>query len=148
MISNPELYIETFAKSGADIITVHVEATNHLDAVIRQIKKSGKKAGVSLNPSTPLCSIEYVLPYVDIVLIMSVNPGFGGQEFISTSVDKIEKLKEMIVKNNCNALIRIDGGINTYNSKNIVYAGADILVPGSVIFTSDNASETIKKLKG
>lgn len=137
MIEEPERYIAEFAECGADIITVHAEACVHLDRVITQIKECGCKAAVALNPATPLQTIEYVLDKLDMVLIMSVNPGFGGQKYIPYATDKIKKLKSMIVAGNLNTLIEVDGGVNAGNVQEIADAGVDIAVMGSAVFVGD-----------
>jgi ribulose-phosphate 3-epimerase len=141
MIEEPENYIERFAAAGADIITVHVEACIHLDSTVKAIKKLGKKAGVSLNPATPLSAIEEILPIVDLVLVMSVNPGFGGQEFIQSSVDKIARLRKIINNRKSRPELEVDGGITKVTAPIVVKAGADVLVAGSAIF---NANQGIK----
>ncbi len=143
MISDPDKYVEEFINSGADIITVHVEACTHLHRTIQNIKALGVKAAVSLNPATPLNTIEEILEELDMVLIMSVNPGFGGQKFIKKSIDKIERLKKMIDDKNLNIDIQVDGGISTDNVKEVVDAGANVIVSGSAIFKSDNIKDTI-----
>lgn len=147
MISNPDIYIESFVYNGADIITVHAESTPHLNRSVQLIKDLGKKAGVALNPSTSIYDIEYILPFIDIVLVMTVNPGFGGQKFINNSINKIKDIKKMINKYNTDVLIEVDGGITLDNAKEIVSAGADILVAGSSIYKAGNVSEAISKLK-
>ena len=147
MIINPEKYIQEFIEAGASYLTIHQEATIHLNRNLTQIKKLGAKAAVAINPSTPLQSIEEVIDICDMVLIMSVNPGFGGQTFIESSLNKIERLKEMILKKGYNTLIEVDGGINLENAKRVVQAGADILVVGNAIFSSSNIQETIKLFK-
>jgi ribulose-phosphate 3-epimerase len=136
MIEEPENYIERFAAAGADIITVHVEACVHLDSTIKAIKKLGARAGVSLNPATSLAAIEEILPVVDLVLVMSVNPGFGGQEFIRSSVDKIARLKQIIYNMRPRPELEVDGGITSATAPIVVKAGADVLVAGSAIFNS------------
>lgn len=141
MIESPELYLEDFKKAGVDMITVHVETCPHLDRVISQIKELGMMAGVVLNPSTPLSSIEWILDKVNMVLIMSVNPGFGGQKFIHSMVHKVMELKKMIINKNVDVLIEVDGGVTMDNAKMIKDAGADILVAGSSVF----AQKDIKK---
>jgi len=148
MIERPEIYIGRFAEAGADIITVHVEACNHLDGTITTIKKLGKKAGVSLNPATPLHSLDEVLPMVDLVLVMTVNPGFGGQAFIESSVDKIARLKQMIHTRRLKAELEVDGGIMTRTAPMVVKAGADVLVVGSAIFNSKRGiSAAMKQIR-
>ncbi len=134
MIEKPELYLEDFKNAGVDLITVHVETCPHLDRVVTQIKELGMMAGVVLNPSTPLSSIEWILDKVNLVLIMSVNPGFGGQKFIHSMVHKVMELKKMIINHNVDVLIEVDGGVTMDNAKMIKDAGADILVAGSSVF--------------
>ncbi len=134
MITQPERYINQFAEAGADLIYVHVEATPHIHRTIQQIKSLGLKAGVALNPGTSLEQIQEVLPFVDVVLIMSVNPGFGGQKFIPTSLSKISRLRKFIDKEGHNVLIAVDGGVNIENAGKLVKAGADVLIAGSAIF--------------
>ena len=147
MIEEPERYIETFAKIGADIITVHYESTVHLHRTINLIKAAGCKAGVVLNLSTPVSVLEDILPECFMVLIMSINPGFGGQKFEDITYNKIKKLKKMITDQNLNTLIEIDGGVTNKNAKTLIDAGADVLVAGSYIFKSDDQPKTIKDLK-
>lgn len=134
MISEPEKYIAQFAKSGADLITVHVEACTHLHRTIQEIKDYGIKAGVALNPATPLQVLEWILPSIDMVLIMTVNPGFGGQKFIPEGLAKIKKLKSMIEEARLTVDIQVDGGINCQTAPLVVEAGANILVAGSAVF--------------
>ncbi|MFN3849788.1 MAG: ribulose-phosphate 3-epimerase [Spirosomataceae bacterium] len=147
MIVQPERYVETFKKLGAVVITVHYEACPHLHRNIQQIKDLGCKAGVALNPHTPVNVLEDVIQDLDLVLIMSVNPGFGGQKFIENTYSKVAKLKELIVKSGSEAVIEIDGGVNTSNAPKLVAAGADVLVAGSFVFNSDNPIQTIADLK-
>lgn len=147
MIDKPERYIEDFVNAGADIITVHQEATVHLHRTIEKIKSYGVKAGVALNPATPLSSIEYVLDYIDLVLIMTVNPGFGGQKYISSMNRKIKAMREIIDNNNLNVLIEADGGIKLDNFKEIVECGLDIIVVGSGIFEAEDIVERTKMFK-
>ena len=147
MIENPDKYINDFVNSGADIITVHVEACKHIHRTIQNIKAHGIKAGVSLNPGTSLSTIEYILEEIDMVLIMSVNPGFGGQSFINSSLNKIINLKKLIDNRKLNVEIEVDGGIKLENAANVVLAGADILVAGSAIFHSENIKNTIELFK-
>ena len=147
MINNPESYIEGFARGGASVITVHYEATNHLHRLIEQIKEAGCQAGVSVNPHTSVSLLEDVAGDADLFLIMSVNPGFGGQKFITNSLRRISTLKEILVKNNSKARIEIDGGVNIQNAPDILRAGADVLVAGSFVFKSENPLDTIKQLK-
>lgn len=141
MIENPDRYVATFANAGADIITVHVETAPHLHRVVQAIHEKGAKAGVTLNPATPLSSLEEILPYVDLVLVMSVNPGFGGQSYIPTSTDKIRRLRQMLNNIGSKAELEVDGGIKPENSAEIIKAGATVLVAGSAIF-NDSASIT------
>jgi ribulose-phosphate 3-epimerase len=147
MIVEPERYISTFKKAGADVLTVHVEACVHLDRTLRAIREEGMKAGVALNPSTSLSTIEEVLPLIDLVCLMSVNPGFGGQKFISAVIDKTRRLKNMIREAGTSTLIEIDGGVTTANAETLLAAGADVLVAGSFVFQSENPVETIANLK-
>ena len=134
MIESPERYIDDFAGAGADYLSVHVEASVHLHRTVSRIKEKGVKAGVSLNPSTPLTSIEEILPYLDMALVMSVNPGFGGQKFIPEAIDKVKRLKRLIKDKRLKAVIEVDGGVTPANAKDVARAGADILVMGSAFF--------------
>ena len=147
MVEHPETYIEDFAKAGADMIVVHVEATKHLHRVIEQIHNKGIKAGVALNPGTSLTALDEILPYVDMVLVMSVNPGFGGQKFIPTSVTKIARLKKMVQEQNKPIHIQVDGGINGQNAGQVVAAGADVLVAGSFVFGAQDINAAVKTLQ-
>ena len=147
MIENPDLYIPDFAKAGATLISVHVEACVHLNRTIQLIKEFGIKAGVALNPSTPLSSIDWILEFVDFVLIMSVNPGFGGQVFIQNSIDKIMALRKMIKERKLSAMIEIDGGVTEKNIEEISIAGVDAFVAGTAIFGSQDYKKTIGFLK-
>lgn len=147
MIVNPDNYIKEFVDSGADIITVHFEACPHLHRSIQLIKSYGVKAGVALNPHTPVSVLEEVIQDLDLVLIMSVNPGFGGQKFIPSSVSKVKKLKTLIEQKNASTMIEVDGGVNLETGAQLSQAGADALVAGSYVFKSDNPSETISNLK-
>jgi len=147
MIVDPQRYIVDFAKAGADILCVHYEACNHLHRTISAIKENGMLAGVALNPHTPVSLLDDVLNELDFVLIMSVNPGFGGQKFIENTYSKIIKLKKMILEKNLNVKIEVDGGVNTENYRKIIDAGAKILVAGNAIFKSENPKQTIKQLK-
>ena len=147
MIVNPDKFIEPFVKAGASIITVHYEACKHLHRTIQLIKNSGAKASVCLNPHTPVSFLEDIISELDMVLLMSVNPGFGGQAFIKNTYKKVKQLKSLIDVINPNCLIEIDGGVNNENGKQLYSVGADVLVAGSYIFNSDNPSETILKLK-
>lgn len=147
MIEEPERYAASFQKAGADILTVHVEACKHLHRNIQQIKELGMKAGVALNPHTPLSAIEGILEDVDLVCVMSVNPGFGGQQFIPSTLPKINRLRTMIDQSGSTALIEIDGGVTLDNAAAIVAAGADVLVAGNTVFKSNNPTQTIDALK-
>ena len=147
MIVNPERYIQKFKNVGADILTVHLEACNHLHRTIYEIKNNDMKAGVAINPHTPINSLENVIDDVDLVCLMSVNPGFGGQKFIKNTFNKVQELNKIKKDKNCSFLIEIDGGVNLQNSKELVNLGADVLVAGSFVFKSENPIETIKKLK-
>ncbi len=147
MIVNPEKYVEDFYKAGASIITVHYEACPHLHRVIQQIKSFGIKASVCLNPHTPVYLLEDILPELDMVLLMSVNPGFGGQKFIENTCKKASELKEMILQRKLETLIEVDGGVNFEVGKKLYDSGVDILVAGSFVFGSKNPAETITKLK-
>ncbi len=147
MIENADSYIADFAKAGADIITVHVEACPHLHRTVALIKEEGKKAGVSLNPATSISTLEDILPELDMVLIMSVNPGFGGQSFIPSALDKTRRLKKMIDERGLDIDIEMDGGIKPDNAKDAVDAGVNVLVAGSAIFKSSNYAKTIIALR-
>ncbi|MFP4020159.1 MAG: ribulose-phosphate 3-epimerase [Halanaerobium sp.] len=147
MITKPERYIEDFAEAGSDILTVHLEATDHIHRVIQLIKDQGIKAGVSLNPATPLTNLEYILPELDQILIMSVNPGFGGQSYIPKMTEKIAKLNKIIDDNNYECKIEVDGGIKNHNLKEIVKAGADIIVAGSAIFGADDPAAALSEMR-
>ena len=148
MIVDPDRYLEEFANLGAHILTVHYEACTHLHRTIQAIKALGMKAGVALNPHTNVMLLEDIIQDVDLVLIMSVNPGFGGQSFIENTYDKIKAAKELITRKNSSALIEVDGGVTTGNSQKLIDAGADVLVAGSFVFKSDDPTTTIKELKG
>lgn len=147
MIVDPDRYISTFKKLGADILTVHYEACPHLHRSLQAIKAEGMKAGVAINPHTNVSLLEDVIKDIDLVCIMSVNPGFGGQSFIENTYKKITQLKEIITRNNASALIEIDGGVTNKNAKALVDAGADVLVAGSYVFGAQNPTETIADLK-
>ena len=147
MIVEPDKYLEEFQKAGADILTVHYEACTHLNRTLVKIRDLGMKAGVSINPHTPVWVLEEIIDYADLILIMSVNPGFGGQKFIPQTYDKIKKLKRMINEHENKPLIEVDGGVNTSNAKALTEAGADVLVAGSAIFRSENPVETIDRMK-
>ena len=147
MINNPEKYITEFHKAGADYISVHYENNLHLNRIINQIREFGIKAGVVLNPATPVFMIDDIIEYSDYILIMSVNPGFGGQKFIPNSLNKIRQLKDKIIRNNYNCEIEVDGGVGVHNLKELSDAGADMFVCGASIFNSGNMTETIRKMK-
>ena len=147
MIVDPDRYIQTFADLGANILTVHYEACTHLHRTLQAIKAAGMKAGVALNPHTPVSLLEDVIQDIDLVCLMSVNPGFGGQKFIENTYEKVTKLKTLINAKNADTLIEIDGGVNDKNAKALTDAGADVLVAGSFVFKSENPTETIARLK-
>lgn len=147
MIEQPERFAEAFKKAGADILSVHIEACRHLHRNIQQIKNLGMKAGVAINPHTPVAALESILPDIDLVCMMSVNPGFGGQSFIPGTIDKIKQLRAMINDQNRNVLIEIDGGVTTSNAAAIIAAGADVLVAGNTVFASPDPIGTIASLK-
>ncbi|MBU2995055.1 ribulose-phosphate 3-epimerase [Cellulophaga baltica] len=147
MIVNPDQYIQTFADLGATNLTVHYEACTHLHRTLQAIKVAGMKAGVALNPHTNINLLEDIITDIDLVCIMSVNPGFGGQSFIANTYDKIKALKALITKKKASTLIEIDGGVTSKNAKALKDAGADVLVAGSFVFKSDNPTATIKELK-
>ena len=147
MIVEPEKYVEEFINYGADLVSVHYEACTHLHRTINFIQEKGAKAGVVLNPSTPVWVLEDIIAEVDLVLLMSVNPGFGGQKFIENTYKKIRETKELILENNSTALIEIDGGVNTENASKLFEAGADVLVAGNAVFASENPERTIELLK-
>jgi ribulose-phosphate 3-epimerase len=147
MIVEPEKYIEQFRAAGADLISVHYESTQHLDRIIHQIKATGAQAGVVLNPATPVSLLSEVIHLLDLVLIMSVNPGFGGQSFIQNSLHKVVDCKNLIAAKGSKAKIEVDGGVNLQNAASLVAAGADVLVAGNAVFKSENPTETIRQLK-
>lgn len=147
MIVEPDRYIKTFSELGSDILTVHYEACTHLHRTIQAIKTEGMKAGVALNPHTNISVIEDIINDIDIVCLMSVNPGFGGQSFIKNTYNKIKSLKKLIERKEASTKIEIDGGVTSSNAKKLIEAGADVLVAGSYIFKNENPSETIDKLK-
>ncbi len=147
MIVDPDRYISAFKQVGADILTVHYEACTHLHRTIQAIKAEGMKAGVALNPHTPVAVLEDVIKDLDLVLIMSVNPGFGGQKFIENTYDKVRKLKQMIMAANAQVIIEIDGGVSIDNAAQLVEAGADALVAGSAVFNASNPSDYIAQLQ-
>lgn len=140
MIEDPDRYLAEFADCGADIITVHAEACRHLDRSIQKIRELGKKAGVALNPATPLSAVEWILPEIDLLLVMSVNPGFGGQSFIPYSLEKLKAAREMIRKTGKDIRLEVDGGVKLSNAAAIMEAGADVLVAGSAVFKGDAAA--------
>jgi ribulose-phosphate 3-epimerase len=146
MIVNPDLYISTFANIGANILTVHYEACTHLHRTIQNIHDNGMKAGVALNPHTPISVLENIIQDIDLVLIMSVNPGFGGQSFIENTYTKITQLKKLVEEKNTTVLIEIDGGVNANNAPKLLEAGADALVAGNFVFSSQNPLNTINEL--
>lgn len=148
MVENPEKYIEDFKKAGADQIVVHAEATKHLHRCIQQIKAGNMKAGVALNPATPLAAVEEILPYVDMVLLMTVNPGFGGQSFIETMVPKVRRLAGMIKERDLAVDIQVDGGINDKTAKLVTAAGSNILVAGSYVYGAEDVAQAIASLRG
>lgn len=147
MIEKPERYIEEFAEAGADIITIHAEATKHLNRVLSQIALTGAKVGVALNPATPVSAVECVLEYVDMVLIMSVNPGFGGQNFIPYTLAKVSQIKEMIDLCGKDINIEVDGGVSPANSKHLIKAGANVLVAGSAVFKAQRPKMIVENLR-
>jgi len=146
MIVNPDNYLEKFAELGSSVLTVHSEACTHLHRTVQKIKSLKMKAGVAINPHTPISSLESIIDEIDLVCVMSVNPGFGGQSFIENTYQKVEDLKSLINKKNSKAIIEIDGGVTSKNAKKLVERGADVLVAGSFVFKSDNPTETISTL--
>ena len=148
MIETPEDYIPQFAQAGADIITVHVEACNHLHRVVESIKEEGSRAGVSLNPSTSLSAIEEILPFVDLVLVMSVNPGFGGQKFIESSIDKIARLRRILDERRLSSELEVDGGINEEIAPRVAGAGARVLVAGAAVFNrKESVAQAVARIR-
>ena len=147
MIVDPERYFEEFQKLGADYLTIHAEASTHLHRSIQVIKSLGMKAGVALNPHTPVSAVEEVIQDIDLLLIMSVNPGFGGQKFIENTYAKIERAKNLIIQKNASTLIEIDGGVNVENASKLIACGADALVAGSAVFANENPTQVILDLK-
>ena len=147
MIIDPDRYLERFRDAGANILTVHWEACKHLHRTVAEIKRLGMKAGVSLNPHTPVKFLSDILPELDLVLIMSVNPGFGGQSFIENSISKVTRLRKMIDEARCNTLIEVDGGIGPKNAGKLYQAGANVLVAGNAVFKAENPTEAIKNIK-
>lgn len=148
MIENPSNYIDDFIEAGADLITVHYESDRHIDRTINYIKSKGKMVGIALNPGTPVTVLKNLIPYIDMVLIMSVNPGFGGQKFIEYSIDKINEVKQLSEKLNPKLLIQVDGGIGSENVKEVIAAGANVIVAGSAIFNGGEIDKNIKALRG
>ena len=146
MIVNPDNYIENFAELGADILTVHYEACNHLHRTVQRIKDLKMKAGVAINPHTPISTLKSIIKDLDLVCVMSVNPGFGGQSFIESTYDKVKELKSLIKEQNSNAIIEIDGGVNSQNAKKLTDCGANALVAGSFVFKSETPTQTISEL--
>lgn len=147
MITEPARYAEEFVAAGASMVSVHVEADPHLNRTLTAIRKKGAQAGIVLNPATPIAALEEALPYADYVLIMSVNPGFGGQKFLPTSVDKVRRLRQMIDSKGLKVRIEIDGGIDTDNAAEVVAAGAEILVAGSAIFAQPDPAQAVRDLR-
>jgi len=147
MIVNPDQYLEEFKNYGAANISVHIEACTHLHRSLQKIKLLGCKAGIAVNPHTSITQLEDVIADADMVILMSVNPGFGGQKFIENTYSKTQRLKDLILQKNSSALIEIDGGVNADNAKKLIDCGADVLVAGNFVFSSENPIETIKKLK-
>ncbi len=147
MIVEPDRYVDAFRNAGADILSVQYEACTHLHRVLQQIRNAGMKAGVVLNPHTPVLLLTDILAYADLVLVMSVNPGFGGQKFIPETFNKIVELRSMIDKRGLEVLIEVDGGVNISNANQLYQAGADVLVAGNAVFKSENPTETIRNLK-
>ena len=147
MIIDPDRYIKTFVDIGADVLTVHYEACNHLHRTIEKIKSFGIKSGVALNPHTPVSVLKDIIKDIDLVCLMSVNPGFGGQSFISRTYQKINRLMKIIEKENTTVLVEIDGGVNNKNSKKLIDSGANVLVAGNFVFSSKNPEKTIRNLK-
>jgi len=147
MIVNPDQYIKTFKELGADILTIHYEACTHLHRTIQAIKAEGMQAGVAINPHTPISVLEDIVQDLDLVCIMSVNPGFGGQSFIENTYTKVQQLKNLITFKSCDTKIEIDGGVTDKNANNLIEVGADVLVAGSYVFGAENPTETVKKLK-
>ena len=147
MISEPGRYAAEFAKAGADMVSVHVEADPHLNRTLQTIRDAGAKAGIAINPATPLVSLDEALQYADFVLLMSVNPGFGGQKFVSGSIDKLRRLRGMILEKGLNVRIEIDGGIDESNAADVIHAGAEILVAGTAIFGKQDPAAAVRQLK-
>ncbi len=148
MIEKPERYIESFRKAGADVITVHYEACTHLHRTLQQIKATGAKAGIALNPHTPINVLEDIIEEADLICLMSVNPGFGGQKFIYQTVPKTKQLHSLITARNASAMIEIDGGVGPHNAEALLQAGARVLVAGSAVFKAEHPLEVISRMKG
>jgi ribulose-phosphate 3-epimerase len=147
MILEPEKYVEQFREAGADTITVHLEASPHLHRTLQQIKATGAKAGVAINPHTPASSLEDIIELADLVCVMSVNPGFGGQKFIYNTIPKIRRIKDLITVRNTETLIEVDGGVGLHNAEKILQAGADVLVAGSSVFKANDPADAVARLK-
>lgn len=147
MILEPEKYVERFREAGADTITVHLEASPHLHRTLQQIKATGAKAGVAINPHTPASSLEDIIEMADLVCVMSVNPGFGGQKFIYNTIPKLRRIKDLITVRNSKALIEVDGGVGLHNAEKILQAGADVLVAGSSVFKAEDPRDAVARLK-
>lgn len=147
MIVNPDQYLEAFKDHGIYNLTVHYETCQHLNRTVQKMKSIGLSAGVSINPHNPVHLLEDIVAYADLILIMSVNPGYGGQSFIENTYERISKLKEIILKKNSNARIEVDGGVDLSNARKLIDAGADVLVAGSFVFNADDVPDIIKKLK-
>jgi ribulose-phosphate 3-epimerase len=147
MMTNPDAFIPEFVQAGADILTVHVETCPHLHRTVQSIKERNVKAGITLNPATSISTLEEIISEVDLVLVMSVNPGFGGQEFIASSLEKIRRIRTMLTNSGSSAYLEVDGGINLNNVASIVKVGANVLVAGSAIFGSANIPETIRQMR-
>lgn len=146
MITEPGRYVESFVEAGSDIVTIHIEADNHINRTLSLIKSLGAKAGIALNPHTPVVMLEEVVELADLILVMSVNPGFGGQKFIPSSLDKISRVKELLLKKNSDALIEVDGGVTLDNAASLFEAGADALVAGNAVYGSSDPIDTISKI--
>lgn len=148
MVTNPEDYVEPLKEAGVEMLTFHIETVTHAHRLVEQIKNAGMQAGIVLNPGTSLSLIDEILPCIDMVLLMSVNPGFGGQKFIPASVEKVRRLKQMIIERNLQTLIQVDGGVGAENGAVVIEAGADVLVAGSAVFGAPNRKEAIAKIRG
>ena len=148
MVTNPEDYVEPLKEAGVEMLTFHIETVTHAHRLVEQIKSAGMQAGIVLNPGTSLSLIDEILPCIDMVLLMSVNPGFGGQKFIPASVEKVRRLKQMIIERNLQTLIQVDGGVGAENGAVVIEAGADVLVAGSAVFGTPNRKEAIAKIRG